>query len=354
LREGEDVAAYWVMFALPAAALLSRYRAAPGLSLALWCAIGIAFVLLIGFRFEVGGDWFRYLNLHRRIAQLEFLDAMAYGGTDPAYTALNWIAAQLGGGVYLVNLSCALVLMTGVVAFSRRQPLPWLALLVAVPYLVVVVAMGYTRQSVALGFALLGLVALQDGRLRMFTLLVVAGALFHKSAVLLLPFAALVVTERRLWTLFWVGSVSALAAVLLVLEYRDALWRTYVAAGMVSEGGGIRVAMNALPALLLLAFRDRLTAPGHERRLWTWIALFSLAMTPLVLVASTAVDRLALYFLPIQALVYSRLPFLFSEPAHRAIIVFAIVAGYAGVLWVWLNFAVSAPGWLPYRFGPFQ
>jgi hypothetical protein len=346
------VAVYWAMFAFPAAALFSRHRASPGLALLIWCLTALTFAALIGFRHQVGGDWLSYQLVYLRVAPLGFLEALAVGGTDPGYVALNWVAARMGAGVYFVNVACALVVMAGVVAFARRQPLPWLALLVAVPYLIVVVAMGYTRQSVALGFVLLGLVALQDGRARMFVALVIAGALFHKTAVVLLPLAALAGTERRLWTAVWVGCVAALMAVLLLLEHRDVLWRAYVAGAMVSEGGGIRVAMNALPAVVLLAFRRQLTVPGYERNLWTWVALFSLALMPLVWLASTAVDRLALYFIPIQALVYSRLPFLFADPAQRAIIVFAIVAGYGAVLWVWLNFAANAPHWIPYQFGP--
>jgi hypothetical protein len=346
------VTVYWALFAWPAAALLSRQRAAPGLSLAIWVATVVVFAVLIGLRDQVGGDWGSYQRQYLRIAGLDFLDALLYGRTDPGYAALNWVASRVDGGVHLVNTVCALVFMIGVSVFCRRQPLPWLALLVAVPYLIVVVAMGYTRQSAALGFVLVALVALQDGRLRAFVVLISAGALFHKSAVLLLPFAALAVTERRAWTAVWVGTVSVLMAALLLLEHRDALWRAYVTAGMVSEGGSIRVTMNAIPALMLLAFRRALTPPGTERNLWCWIAVFALAMLPLVAVASTAVDRLALYFLPIQAFVYARLPLLFAEPARRSIIVFAIVGGYALVLWVWLNFAVHAPNWLPYQFAP--
>ncbi len=59
------------------------------------------------------------------------------------------------------------------------------------PYLINIVAMGYTRQSVALGFAMIGLAALGEQRVRRFVLWVLVGALFHKSAVLLLPIAAL-------------------------------------------------------------------------------------------------------------------------------------------------------------------
>lgn len=161
----------------------------------MWLLVGLVLAVLMGLRHEVGGDWFNYLPQFQDTAVLSFGEALSLG--DPGYSALNWLVAQLGGTIYGVNLACAAVLMWGTVVFCRRQPNPWLALLAAVPYLLIVVGMGYTRQSVALGFALLGLVALGDGRVRAFVLWVVLGALFHKSAVLLLPIAALAASRNR-------------------------------------------------------------------------------------------------------------------------------------------------------------
>jgi hypothetical protein len=68
--------------------------------------------------------------------------------------------------------------------------------------------------------------------------------------------------------------------------------------------------------------------------------------------ASTAVDRVALYFIPIQLFVFSRLPRLAPSSTGRTALVLAIVAYYGAVELVWLKFATHAQYWLPYQFMP--
>ena len=145
-------------------------------------------VVVVGFRHKVGGDWFWYLELLGTALDQTWYEGMMNGG-DPAYGLLTWIAANFGGGLYLVNLVCGLVFVAGLLVFARSSPQPWLAMCVAVPYLVIVVAMGYTRQSVAIGLAMVGLVGLSQGRIYKFAAWVILAALFHKSALILLPLA---------------------------------------------------------------------------------------------------------------------------------------------------------------------
>ena len=341
---------YWLMFLLPALAVLSPLHGSQGLQRVAWIFFGVVFTLMIGFRYQVGGDWEPYLG-HYDVA-LGVTLSEAISTSDPGYALLNWLSGRMDGGVYLVNLVCGAIVMAGVITFSRRQPQPWLALLVAVPYMIMVVAMGYTRQSVAMGFELLALVALMDGRMRRFALLVACGALFHKSVIVLLPLSVLASSRNRFWTFVWVGLTGVGLGLVVLVEHYDALWQNYVEAQMVSEGGPIRVAMNALPAVLLLMFRKKLAPEGDERRLWMWMAVFSLACIPLVGLASTAVDRVALYFMPIQLYVFSRIHRLFDGQSYKTMAVVGVMLGYGLVQWVWLNYASHAFAWLPYQFYP--
>ena len=342
---------YWLLFCIPLVGVLIPARLNPAAQNIAWFGITVFFTLLIGLRYQVGGDWFSYEVNLLLVQELNLTQSLGF--KDPGYYAMNWLVTALGGDIYAVNLICGGIVMLGVALFCRRQPNPSLALLVAVPYLIVVVAMGYTRQAAALGFAMLGLAALGDGRARRFVVWILIGALFHKSAVLLLPIAALSVTKRRLWTFFWVGITAVAAAGLLVFEHADALWRNYVEADYESSGGLIRVIMNVVPAVLYLAMRKYITSPGPERNLWTWVSICCLLCLPLVLISSTAVDRVALYFIPIQLFVFSRLPNLFSDRVMRTASVYAVAGYYGLVLWVWLNYARHADAWLPYQFAPF-
>lgn len=341
---------FWLMFLVPAWAVLMPGRLKRSQAPVMWVMVGVLFALMMGMRHDVGGDWANYLPLFRDTASRTFLEVMGRG--DPGYYGLNWLVAYAGGSIYHVNLVCAVILMWGTVVFCRAQPNPWLALLAAVPYMLVVVGMGYTRQAVALGFALLALTELGNGRTRSFVIWIAIGATFHKSAVLLLPIAALAASRNRFMTASLVGLSTLLLYYLLLADSSEKLWENYVEAEYQSDGGLIRVLMNVVPAVLLILFRKHLVPNLQERKLWLWISVFALACLPLVGFASTAVDRVALYLIPLQLFVFSRVPRLASTVRVRTPLVLGVVGYYAAVLFVWLNFATHSQYWLPYQFMP--
>lgn len=338
---------YWLLFLLPAFAALSPVSFNRQSQLACWVMVWLIFTLLIGFRHEVGGDWFSYLFHLRMRENMALADVLT--GSDPGYYLINWLVAQLGGSIYWVNLACGAIVMAGVVRFARNQPLPWLTLAVAVPYLVIVVAMGYTRQGAALGLLMLGLVSLSNARLGWFVFWVLLGATFHKSAVLMLPIAALASTSNRFWSLLWVGVVSLVGAYLFVFDSADRLWENYVEANYESQGGLIRVLMNAVPAVLFMLLHKRLKLSVAQTRLWWWMSIFALVCIPLVMLSSTATDRVALYLIPLQLFVFSRLHLLSSKSNVRTFIVICVLGYYALVQFVWLVFASHSFAWLPYQ-----
>ncbi len=98
----------------------------------------------------------------------------------------------------------------------------------------------------------------------------------------------------------------------------------------------------------------RLAPDPQERKLWTWIALAALLCLPIVSFATTAVDRVALYLIPIQIFVFSRIPRLAGGNIRvRTGLVLGVIGYYAAVLFVWLNFATHSQYWVPYQFKPF-
>jgi hypothetical protein len=349
---------YWLMLFIPAfaAIMIGGTQHAPGhgprrqeATLA-WIATAIVLTLLIGLRFEVGGDWFTYLDYLDRARDLSFDEV--FSRPDPGYVLVNWISVLAGWDVPGVNLFCGVVFTGGLILFCRTLPRPWLALAVAVPYLVIVVSMGYSRQGVALGFTMMGLVCLQRRSTFLFAVNIIAAAAFHRTAVLLLPIAALAATRNKWWTAAWVTVATGVAYVLFLQDTADDLYKNYVETAYASEGALVRVLMNVVPAIIFLAARKRFRLNTAERSLWTWIALISIALLVILLLtpASTAVDRIALYMLPVQLLVFSHLPDVAGKPGRpNQLWVCVVVVYYAAVQLVWLVFATHSAYWLPYR-----
>jgi hypothetical protein len=79
------------------------------------------------------------------------------------------------------------------------------------------------------------------------------------------------------------------------------------------------------------------------------MACAAVASVFLVGLAPTAVDRLGLYLTPLQVAVFSRLPYLARRHQPPAATARWILLGYGTALFVWLNYAVHARYWLPYR-----
>jgi len=79
------------------------------------------------------------------------------------------------------------------------------------------------------------------------------------------------------------------------------------------------------------------------------MSVFAIACIPLVMMSSTATDRVALYLIPLQIFVFSRLHQITADRLLRAYIVLGIVGYYAAVQTVWLFFASHAHAWLPYK-----
>jgi hypothetical protein len=352
------MALYWLLLFVPWLAAIGDHRIVSAKNSDRPLSLGfklyfVLLLLLVGLRHEVGGDWGNYLASIDVALEQSFLEAMVQVG-DPAYNALTWLSAHAGAGVYGVNLVCALVFAFGLMVFCQNCPRPWLSMAVAVPYLVIVVAMGYTRQGVAIGLIMAGLVALDRGNLVRFAVWMLVAALFHKTALILIPMA-IFAGRKNLAALVGVLIAAVLMFFLLVAEYVDTMVNNYVTDQYASSGAGIRVAMNALPAAILLIFRKRFGLTPEQKSFWTWMSLGALAFILLLAVSpsSTAVDRVALYWIPLQLFVWSRLPQAMGQRAGTQRIWIVVVLVYAfAVQFVWLFYADHSFAWLPYQFYP--
>ena len=351
---------YWILFLIPAYFAVSRLEARSLMTpfpqrvcwSDVWLVCYVCLVLMVGLRHKVGGDWLPYIEMLNSYRDTE-TDRFQF--QDPAFELFNRLAVWSGTGIYFLNLLSALIFSWGLLVFCRSQPRPWLALVVAVPYLVTVVAMGYTRQSVAIGVAMVGMVALGQGSAFRFMLWIAFAALFHKSAIILIPMSVLASTRRRMFTLLWVAVVGFTLFVLLFQEAASFLIGGYLESEYQSAGAEIRIAMNALPGVLFLLFRNRFQLSHEQRSFWTWMAWGALLLVVLLKLSpsSTAVDRVALYWIPLQLFVLSRLPnVLGKRDGKNAVWVYTVVAYSALVHFVWLVYADTAFAWLPYQFYP--
>lgn len=337
------------MYLIPASAALSEdppTARSRGYGLYLYC---ILMICVAGFRFEVGGDWGNYIRYLNQVRYLEMSDALS-AGMEPAYYIANVIGIQSGLNILVPNLICSFIFFSGLTSLCLSMSRPWLAMAVAIPYLGIVVGMGYSRQAAALGFVMFAYKALGAGRTKKFAVFVIIAALFHKTAVIMLPVAILAAAKNRVASALWLGVLVIVAYRFSLESSMDQLVSSYVGGEMQSSGAFVRLFMDAIPAMIFIRFRRKFGFASSEERLWYWVSLISLGLLGALLAVpsmSTAVDRIALYFLPIQIVVFSN-THVFNRTGEQAAIL-PIIMYYAAVLAIWLNFATNSYAWVPFK-----
>ena len=251
---------------------------------------------------------------------------------------------------------CSYIFTWGLFIFCKAQPQPWLALGVSLPYLIIVVAMGYTRQGVAIGVVMAGLIFFQNGNILKLSICLFIAIVFHKSAIILLPLI-IFSSKKNIYTIIGIFLFGILMFYLLVLEYIDSLFSGYIVDQYESSGALVRILMNALPASLFLIFRKRFKLSHNMKSFWSWMSITALFLLFVLFISpsSTAVDRIALYWIPLQLFVFSRLP----EALGKSLIIqfqylFLIFIYSLSILYVWLFHAQYSKFWIPYRFFPFE
>lgn len=346
-----SVTFYWLLFGFWLLGTVHFTRPSQAINSArAFTVVAVLTALMIGLRYRVGGDWEPYLHIYESIYFQPLLPALQL--SDPGYAFANWIAARTDTGIWLPNLVCAILFTAGVGRLASRQPQPWLAMLVAVPYMIIVVAMGYTRQAAAIGIVSFAIADATERNLGRTIVLVGIAALFHKTAILMLPLALGPVALRQpLTALVGVVSFLILFVVLLRSQSTDMI-TNYAQSDYDSQGAGIRISMNVAAGAVFLLLRKRMGLDPYQRTYWTLNAVLAFAsiLALASLSASSGVDRLALFLIPLQLVALSRLPQALSGSVRPLPSVLFGIVGYSfAVQFVWLNYAANAQWWIPYN-----
>ncbi|WP_181315757.1 EpsG family protein [Photobacterium damselae] len=308
----------------------------------------IAMILFIGFRYKVGGDWYSYLFLFDVIKDLSFFQSLLI--TDPGYGFINWLSDLLNYDIYFVNFICAIIFVYGLTSLCLALPSPWLAMIVSLPYLVTVVAMGYSRQAVAIGFVMLAFASILNKNYKKFIIMILLASLFHKTAIFLFLFYPMARNKINITKLLLTYGVLFLIVFSLLFDKLIGMWGLYVEQGMESGGSLIRILINMIPAIFFLVFHKRWKTKYPNSYLFILsLSICSVIFFPLQFVLSTTIDRLALYFIPMQMIIFSMGIFLLHE-TYRILMLMAVIVLYTIMYIYWLHFSFYANCcWIPYN-----
>lgn len=312
-------------FSLANVLFLLRYAlaSAHGARRQIYYIVFLVLFLFSAFRFQVGCDWSGYYYQYLAAANTDW--SLILKNRDPIWWAiLGWIQ-DMSLPYPVANIVSSAVFFIGVHVLAKRQPDPLGFMVLLLPILIINMPMSAIRQGAAIGLVCIAFAAFIDRRPLRFALWILLAAGFHSSALiflLLLPIA----TGRYTKTRLLIAAILAIPGAILLGsgESAEVASSRYIETGREAFGAVFRVGLLGLSAAYFYFFVQK-----------KWIRLFpqdySLASIGAILMAlaflllpvsSIIGDRFGYYLIPIQAMIFARLPFLqfrFNQSLHSAI-----------------------------------
>lgn len=309
-----------------------------------------ALFVFTAFRLEVGCDWNGYYRHFLLQLDLGFADALQQ--REPLWWALVQIVGQLGLSYPWLNVAVAAIFFAGVHSLARQEPDQLGFVVLLFPILIINMPMSGIRQAAAIGVMCIAFAGFHRRGSLGFAALTLIAAGFHSSAgvfVLIAPLAGTRWPRARL-----IATLLLAAPALYVLARSDgadlAIAR-YVNSGVDAHGALYRTGLLATSALLFFTI---LRTPWQARfqsnnRLIVISALMMFATLPMIAFSSVIADRLGYYLVPLQTVIFARIPFLDLGITGR----FLAIAPYLGLLTVLSVWAVRSTHfnycYLPYE-----
>ena len=278
----------------------------------LYWSVLLGLFLFSGFRWEVGCDWTGYLYHYLFWSPGTFADP--WDMRDPGHWFLIDMLQKYRLPYPYLNVATSAIFFFGLHLLARRQPNPLTFLVLAFPVLIINMPMSGIRQAAAIGFVCMAFAAFIDRRLLLFLGLVGLGSLFHSSALAFLLLAPFVYGDYSRRNLMF-STLLALPGVYVLLQSDAAELATsrYIDTGVEAAGAAFRLGLLFLTGVFYFLYMNRRwkRAFPEDHKLASLGALLMVSFFGLFFVSTVIGDRFGYYLIPIQLMIFTRIPHLF-------------------------------------------
>lgn len=277
----------------------------------IYAVVLFSIFLFSAFRYQVGCDWSGYYLQYVSAASFDWQTLTSI--RDPIWWAIIAWINESGLPYPVANLISSAVFFAGVHVMARRQPDPLGFLVLLFPILIINMPMSGIRQGAAIGLICIAFTAFIDRRPLKYAVWVMLAAGFHASAlvfVLLLPVATGRYTRGRL--IIAAGLALPGAYFLGSSEAAELATSRYIETDIDAVGAAFRVGILSLSALYFFVFvrKKWISAFSVDYSLAS-IGAIGMVLAFLLIPISTVIgDRFGYYLIPIQVMIFARLPFL--------------------------------------------
>ena len=284
--------------------------------------------LFSAFRFEVGCDWGGYWGQFQAQKVADF--RKAFDRLEPLWWAVIEIIQRLGLSYPWLNVVSSAIFFAGVHVLARRQPDPLGFLVLLFPILIINMPMSGIRQGVAIGLLCIAFSAMMDRKLAQFIGWTVLASMLHASAIIFLLLVPLVGGSFS-WKRLMLAGFLALPGSIVLLQTAavDQAATRYIGTGVDAAGAAFRVGLLLVTGFAYFIFLRKAwrRAFPEDYTIVSVGALIMAGMIVLVPISTVIGDRLGYYLIPIQTMIFARIPYL---PLRRDRALLS-VAPYAGI-----------------------
>lgn len=299
-----------------------------------------ALFLFSSFRYQVGCDWLPYQILFDTF--LDIPRSYILVSREPIFYSILFWMQDMNLTYLSLNIIFGFIFFIGIHILAQRQPDPLGFLVLIFPILIINMPMSAIRQGAAIGLICIALVSFMDRRPISFLIWVVLAAGIHISAIVftvLIPFTSGRYNNTRI-ALTLMVAVPCLAFFYFLDSAQWAI-NTYVGTDIEAYGAVFRVTLLTLTGIyffLIIKVKWHQTFP-QDYSITSLGSIFMLIILLLVPISTVIADRFAYYLIPIQAMIFARIPYLpfkSNQNLHSAlpyIGLFLVFLVYVNISW---------------------
>lgn len=359
----ESLIFYLLTFAV--ASVLVGYGIKKKSRLFAWLGLLIP-ILVGGFRYAVGTDYFNYVTIFSEQARLDFVDYVGQNGiAEIGFFALNKLSSVVMSDPRLMFLISAFLVVTffylGLVKYKLRHPgiVFFLFLTTIFPMM-----LNTVRQGIAVSIVFYAMTFILSKKFVSFFLWILVASLFHISALLIIPFyflGTLLDVEKRKYLLaksrYFLGLGAASIILLVVVANVFTLvlgipgfdkYELYLDFNEESANNIFFVKLVILIFIVVLA-RYTIFTNNYRQNAFFLLAAITEIIFLILGFTSPFIKREALYFAPFALMLLPNVIYAFKGRGLQ-VIVKSLVVCYGIIFFIISYLILDQAAILPYSF----
>ena len=309
---------------------------------------GFFLVWFMGFRYEVGCDYFGYLNRWMNFNP-EFELAHLLEGEEAGFALLMGSIKASGLDYTWLNVAASAILVLCYIRFASAYEFAPLIVTLLFPVIIIQFGMSGIRQALAGGFLMMAFNAFTQKKKIRTAIWILAGMQFHISVVIFLPISLLAGREFNTIRVFSAMLILGPVAAMFLADRFDTYESRYIENTVSAGGAIIRYILILIPVPFFIMNKSKFQRMFPDifplLKLGT-ITIISLS--PLIVLSSIALHRLIFYVMPLSIILCVYATAVLAKKTSQLHQLIALTYGTYSTVW-FLSSKHAQSCYIPYQ-----